>query len=450
MDPLLFDKGLASHSSASEAAESCGGSPRLRVPHRTQVEMRWASLDEMLEEDHRARVVWAAVCGLDLSRWLSEIKAVAGTAGRDATDPRVMVALWVYATLEGIGSARELARLCEKHLAYQWLCGGVSVNYHMLADFRSHNAAAWDELLSQIVAALLAEGLVTINRVAQDGMRVRASAGKSSFRRKDTLAEHLAQAREQVQTLRRLAEEVPDELARRQQSARQRAAQERSERIERAIGHCQEVQSQREQRAKKSCRPPREARASTSDPEARVMQFSDGGYRPGYNVQYATDAASGIIVGVDVTSAGNDADQLPPMLGQIRTRYQVVPEESIVDGGFATRESITAAERIGSTVYAPLKDERKQLEAGKNPYAAKRGDSPAVAAWRERMGTAQAKDVLRTRPQTAEWVNAQARNRGLVAMPVRGVVKCRIVALLYAITHNLYEAVKLRAAAAPQ
>jgi len=277
---------------------------------------------------------------------------------------------------------------------------------------------------------------------------VRASAGKSSFRRKNRLQECLTQAREQVQTLRRLAEEAPEELSQRQLSARRRAARERAERIEEALRHCEEVQAQREQTATRSGREPKEARASKTDPAARVLQFSDGGYRPGYNVQYTTDVSSGVVVGVDVTNAGNDGQQLPPMLGQLDTRYRHVPPESLVDGGFATLDSITAAALAGSTVYAPLKDEHQQLSAGKDPYAPKRGDSPAVAAWRARMGTAEAKAILRLRPQTAEWVNAQACNRGLRQMPVRGLVKCHIVAVLYAIAHNLIEAVKLHAAAA--
>lgn len=182
MTCLLFDKGPADHPSPSQVAQAGAGRPRLRVPHRDQIEMHWVSLDELLEADHRARLVWAAVAGLRLDGWLAEIKAVEGNVGRDATDPRLLVALWVYATLQGVGSARELARLCEKHLAYQWLCGGVTVNYHLLADFRSQGGQKWDDLLTQIVAALLAEGLVTLTRVAQDGMRVRASAGKASFR----------------------------------------------------------------------------------------------------------------------------------------------------------------------------------------------------------------------------------------------------------------------------
>jgi transposase len=445
MDPLLFEKGPAEHPSPGQIAEQSSGSPRLRVPHRSQVEMHWASLDELLEAEHRARLVWAAVAGLRLEPWLREIKAVAGNVGRDATDPRLLVALWVYATLEGIGSARELARLCEKHLAYQWLCGGVSVNYHLLSDFRSKDGSKWDELLTQIIGSLLAEGLVTMNRVAQDGMRVRASAGKASFRRRGRLQECLEEARQQVDTLQQLADESPDELSKRQRAARERSARERAERIEEAIRNCEELQAQREATAKKRGRKPNEARASTTDPEARVMQFSDGGYRPGYNVQFSTDTETGVIVGVDVTNAGSDQEQLPPMLDQLQERYAQVPKEALVDGGFASLEAIDAASQAGCTVYAPLKEEEKQLDAGSDPYAKKKRDSDAVAAWRARMGTAAAKGIYKLRCQTAEWVNAMARNRGMQQMPVRGQSQCRTVAAMYAITHNLMQALKLRA-----
>jgi transposase len=444
---VLFDKGSPEVPSPAEvAAEPLRGQPRLRVPERQQVEMHWRSLDELLEVDHQARMVWMAVCGLNLDRWLSEIKAVERVVGRDATDPRLLVALWIYATLRGIGSARELARLCEKHLAYQWLCGGVTVNHHMLSDFRSR-AGGWNELLTQIIAPLLAEGLVVMDRVAQDGMRVRANAGKASFRRHGTLETCLQAARQQVETLQQLANESPEELTQRQRAARERAASERAERVAKAIRNCEELQSQREATAPKSGRKATEARASTTDPEARVMQFPDGGYRPGYNVQFSTATDTGIIVGVEVTNAGSDQDQLPPMLAQLKERYGQVPKEGLVDGGFASLESIDEASEMSCMVFAPLKEEHKQLAAGKDPYAKKAGDSASVASWRARMGTAAAKQIYKLRCQTAEWVNAQARNRGLYQMPLRGTVKCRLVGLLYAISHNLLIGMKLRAEA---
>jgi len=416
----------------------------LRVPIRNQIEMQQASLDELLDSDHPVRIVWAAVCRLDLKSWLSEIKAVERHVGRDATDPRLLLALWIFATLKGIGSARELDRLCRESVPYKWLCGGVSVNYHMLSDFRSQGGEKWDDLLTEIVAGLLSAGLVTMERVAQDGMRVRASAGKSSFRRRDRLQEYLDEARQQVETLKRLADEDTDELTKRQRAARQRAARQRQERIEEAMRQRDELQKQREESAKKSCRKVDEARASITDPEARNMKFANGGYWPGYNVQFSTDTASGVIVGVEVTNAGTDAEELPPMLDQLDERYDRLPKDVLVDGGFATVDTIDDASERGCTVYAPLKDKQKQEAKGKDPHAPKKGDSEAVAQWRSRMGTEEAKSIYRLRCQTAEWVNAQCRNRGLWHMPVRGRPRCRIVALLYAIAHNLIVAERLR------
>jgi transposase len=410
--------------------------------------MNWSSLDERLDPDSQARIVWSLVCQLDLDAWLLEIKAIEHHVGRDATDPRLLVALWVFATLKGVGSARELERLCNDHLAYQWLCGGVSVNYHMLADFRSQGGDQWDQLLTQIVATLMAENLVTMQRVAQDGMKVRADAGKSSFRRAGRLEEFLEDARLQVETLKQLALSNPDELTQRQRAAREHAAQDRQARIEEAIHQCEELQKEREQSAPQSGRKPTEARASTTDPGARVMIESDGGYRPGYNVQYATDTATGIIVGVEVTPAGTDNEQMPPMLDQLEERYQRLPDEILVDGGFASLDAIEATENRGCVVYAPVKNEEKQRKAGQDPYARKKKDSDATAAWRKRMGEEASKVLYRLRSQTAEWVNALCRNRGFWQMPVRGRTRCRMVATLFAITHNLIHQGNVRAAVA--
>lgn len=451
MTGRLFDPNEFSGPSPRDVAEgeaSPGvGRARLRMAQRDQVEMRYCSLEELLEPEHPARVVWQMVCGLDLGRWLQEIEAVEGRPGRNATDPRLLTAIWVYATLQGIGSARRLEDLCRKHLAFQWLCGGVTLNHHLLSDFRSKGGDKWDALLTQIVATLLNEGLVTMNRVAQDGMRVRANAGKSSFRRTGTLQRHLEEARVQVEALKQLADEAPSELSNRERAARQRAAREKQERLEEALRQCEELQRERDERAQRSKEPAKEARASTTDPDARVMKFADGGYRPGFNVQFSTDTESGVIVGVEVNNAGSDGEELVPMLDQLQERYGRVPPEALVDGGFSSREAITQAAERQCTVYAPLKEEAKQLAAGKDPYARKKGDTPAVSAWRERMGTEASKAIYRLRAQTAEWVNARCRNWNLWQMPVRGPDKCRIVALLCAITHNLLQTVKLRAEA---
>lgn len=448
MSDFLFDSSELPTKPPAGQPETLPGRPRLRVPQRDQIEFRSAALDQLLPADHAARIVWAAVEQLDVSLWLREFKAVEGNVGRDRADPRLWVALWVYATVQGEGSAREIARLCGSEIAYQWLCGGVTVNHHTLSDFRAQGGEKWDQLLTQLVAGLMAENLVTLACVAQDGMRVRAAAGGASFRRQSTLERCHAEALAQVATLKRLAHENPDELNRRQQAARARAAQARVERIEAAIGNCRQLQTQRDARAKVTCQPAKEARASTTDPEARNMRFPNGGCGPGFNTQFSTDTRSGIIVGVEMTNSGSDAEQLPPMLDQIEQRYEQNPEQALVDGGFATKEAITdASERHACTVYAPLKDEAKQVAQGTDPHAPKTGDTPVVAAWRKRMGTEAAQQLYKWRAQTAEWVNALCRNRGLYRMPVRGQSKCRIVALLYAIAHNVMQAVNLRARA---
>jgi transposase len=416
------------------------GQPRLRRAERQQVVMHVASLDSLLPEDHRARWVWEYVQGLDLSELYAPIQAVEGGAGRDATDPKILLALWLYATLDGVGSARQLARLCEDHVAYRWIGGGVSMNPHTLSDFRTAHPAFLEELLTQSVATLLHEGLVALHRVAQDGMRVRASAGAASFRRRATLEECQAQARQQVETLRQELQADPGAGTRRQQAARQRATRERSERIAKALGELGEIE------AKKKGAKKEKARVSTTDPEARVMKMADGGFRPAHNVQFATDTASQVITGVEVVKAGSDTGQMPPMIEQHQQRYGKIPDEALVDGGFAQLEDIEKVSSFagGTTVYAPVQKPRKE---GRDPHQPLPGDSATIAEWRQRMGTLEAKEIYKERAATAECVNAISRNRGLRQFLVRGLEKVRAVVLWFAIAHNLMRAVALRASA---
>ncbi len=413
------------------------GVPRLREANRTQVCLRPVDLEGLLPEDHRARIVWAYVEGLDLTPLYQEITAIEGEAGRPATDPKILLALWLYATLEAVGAARALDRLCTTHVAYQWLCGGVPMNYHTLADFRTAQGACLDRLLTQGVAALMAQGLVTLERVAQDGVRVRASAGAASFRRRKTLEACLAEAAAQIQTLRAELDADPASATRRQQRARERAARERQARVAQALAVLPALE------AKKKPEDRTKARASTTDPEARVMKMADGGYRPAYNLQFATDTTSQVIVGVDATNAGTDHGQLAPMVDQLEARHAEVPRATLVDGGFATKEDIEAVSDR-TTVYAPV---QKPKDPTRAPHVPLPTDTPAVAAWRERMGTPEAQVIYRERAATAECVNAQARNRGLRQLGVRGRAKVRTLALWYAVAHNLARAIALGAVA---
>jgi transposase len=385
-------------------------------------------------------VVWQYVEGLDLSRVYQQIKAVEGRAGREAIDPKILMALWLYATLEGIGSARQLDRLCQAHVAYQWICGGVSVNYHTLADFRTDHVDLLDRMLTASVATLMHQGLVTLQRVAQDGMRVRASAGAASFRREPTLRECQIQAQQQIEALRKELEQDPASCTKRQEAARQRAARERAERIARALAEIPQVQAAKKPDQKDK------ARASTTDPEARVMKMADGGFRPAHNVQFATDTVSQVITGVEVVNVGSDQGQLAPMVQQHQQRYGQAPEQMLVDGGFAKKQDIEAVSQpeVGTTVYAPVQKAKKQ---GQDPHVARPQDSEAVAAWRARMGTPAAQEIYKQRASTAECVNAIARNRGLRQFLVRGLPKVRAVALWFALAHNLMRAVALGALA---
>lgn len=405
-----------------------------------------SSLDELLPADDLARLVWQYVQELDLTDFYTPLRAVAGVPGRNATDPALFVALWLYATLDGVSTARRLARLCRGYLPYQWLCGGVSLNYHSLADFRVAHTQKLDELLSATIACFQHEGLIALERTAQDGLKVRASAGECSFRREESLQAALQKAEEY------LCQRPTGEGGagnKRQQAARQRAARERVQRLQKALASVEELQQQRQQRARPDeKKPPQEKppRASTTDPEARKMRMADGGFRPAFNVQLNTAVGSGLIVGVSVSTAGNDSHEMLPMLEQMQERYQTVPDEHLVDGGFANKEQLTAAvTKHGTTIYAPLKEEQKQLAAGQDPYQAKRGDTPAVTSWRARMGTAEAKAIYKQRASTAEWANAQLRNRGLSQVVVRGQQKVLAVMLWQALAHNLVRALALRA-----
>lgn len=437
----LFGQLPVPQAAAAQPVAVSGEQPRLLQPNRLQVELRASDLESLLEQDHRARLVWGYVERQDLSALLNAIKARGAAPGRKAIDPRVLFALWLYATLDGVASGREIARLSQEHDAYRWICGGVSVNYHALNDFRSTNEALMDDLLTSNVTALAAVGAVRLERVAQDGMRVRANAGAASLRRKPRLQRHLADARELVQTLKKQAKSDSGLAGRRAQTAQLRAAQQREQRIALALDWLPELEAAKRRNGDK----PEQARASTTDADATNMKMADGGFRPAYNVQLASDCASQVIVGVDVTTAGSDMGQMSPMVAQVEQRLGRAPEQWLVDGGFPAHAQIDAV--AGKTeVYAPVprakplrgkdKDDRDPPAPG-SEFEPKPGDSQAVAQWRQRMNTDAAREIYKERAATAECVNTQARNRGLQRLPVRGLAKVLGVAKLYALAHNL-------------
>jgi transposase len=433
-------------SQAVASSKRAQSRPRVLEPNRKQVELRASDLESLLAEDHRARLVWGYVERQELSALFDAIKARGAAPGRRAIDPRILFALWLYAVLDGVGSGREIARLTRAHDAYRWICGGVSVNYHALNDFRSGagHEAVMDEVLGDNVAALAAVGAITLERVAQDGMRVRADAGAGSFRRRVSLQTHQAEARALVQALKTQAQADPGQASRRAQAARLRAAQVREQRIAEALARLPEMAAAKRRNGDK----PEEARASTTDAQASTMKMGDGGFRPAYNVQFATDCASQVIVGVEAVTAGSDMAQLAPMVEQVEQRLGRPPAQWLVDGGFPAHAQIDAV--AGKTeVYAPVpqpKGRGRDDDAPPAPgseFEPKPGDSEAVVQWRTRMNSDAARAIYKDRAASAECVNALARNRGLLRMPVRGLAKVRCVVRLYALAHNLMRMVAL-------
>lgn len=427
--------------------------PNVRIlkPCRKQLQMRSVDLESLLAADHPARIVWAFVEGLDLGPLYAEIKAVGDQPGRPAIDPRILMALWLTATLDGVGSARALDRLCGEHDAYRWTCGGVEVNYHTLSDFRVQHGDFLDHLLTRSVAVLMMQGVVTLNRVAQDGVRVRASAGGGSFRRRKRLGEFLKLAGEQVRRLREEIAADPGAASKRQQAARERAVRERQERVSHALRELEQIETERRYTTDNgnlrktprddSNKPDRRKapRVSTTDPQARVMKGPAGGFRPSYNAQFSTDTASQIIVGVGVTNEGTDSGQLPPMTAQLHESYGRGPAETLADGGYTRFEAVECVSKMGTRVFAPVPEPENSTQ---DPHQPRPKDPPAIAEWRIRMGTEAAKAIYKQRAATAECVNAQARNRGLRQLLVRGKQKVRAVLLWYALAHNLIRAVR--------
>lgn len=418
------------------------GKPRLESADRQQVSIRLASLDDMIPEEHVVRVVWAMSGEYDLSPFYDAIQAVEGEAGRPAIDPRLLLALWLYATLQGVGSARALERMCQEHLAYQWLLGGVSVNYHTLADFRVKHERWLDQLLTQSVAALMKEGLVDMDRTAQDGVRIRASAGASSFRRKETLEGCLVKAKARVKQLKAECESPEGgSMSAREKAARTRHARERVERVKRALQEVDKVE-EKKQKNRESRRKDRPSRSSTSDPEARVTKMPDGGFRPAYNGQLNVDIDSRIIVGVELS---NDTDSrlLVPMLDQTEERYEKLMTEHYVDGGFRSNAGVTEAEKRGVKMFTPIPRSYNK-KSHHQPEEILPTDSEQVALWKQRMVTEEAKEKYKWRAATVEWANALLRNRGLYQFAVRTLPKARAVLLWFVLAHNMVQTLNLR------
>src|SRR5216683_1387876 len=380
------------------------GALRLRVPERSQISMQVAALDDLISEDHPVRSVWAFVEGLDLSALHDVIKAREGQPGHPPAAPELMLALWLWATVDGVGSARQLDRLCRDHLVYRWLCGGVSMNYHSLSNFRIAHMTVLERLLAQGVASMVQAGLVSPDTLAQDGLRVRAGAGASSFRRHARL----------------------DEL--------HAAAQARMKELE-------AERERREKTNKKQVAKQKEPRASTTDADARVMKMADGGWRPAYNMQIISTPEHQVIVAVDIDTSGSDRGLAQPGIETVHAEgYE--PSNYLVDGGFTKNDDIEWAHAKDIKLWCPA----GQTKHGTDSYAPKKGDGVGVADWRERMQSEDGKTFYRLRAEH-ECINAHARRMGLRQLSLRGKLKARIHLLWFAVARNMMRFLALHAKA---
>lgn len=425
---------------------------RLRLPDRTQVIMKVESPDELIPAGHPARIVWRVVESMDFSGFLTLIKARDGVCGRNATGPALLAALWLYATIRGVGSARELARLCLESKPYLWLCGGVTVNHHLLSDFRVDHAEVLDALFTRSIASLVDQGLVKVKRISQDGTRVRACAGGSSFRRKDRLNELLEKAGQHVAQAKALLEDPARSagLSARKKAARKRAAEERCQRIEQAIAALPKLEKQQKKLEKKvaqkdKARKLKEPRASTtarlsspkSDADARVMKMPNGGFNPAVNMQFAIDTESRAVVGVDVVAQGTDHHLAEPMRQQVERRTGQKVQEHLIDGGYLVKDEVERAAAEGVTLFVPPKPPRNKENRG-SEYDPMPGESQTLTDWRSRMGSEPGQEIYRQRAATSETVNADLKaHRGLDRLRVRGLKKAKCVALWMALAYNL-------------
>jgi len=474
------------------------GEKRRLVKYVNREQMCWRAVDveQLIEADHRARVIWELVGQLDLTRFHEAIASTEEAGGRPAFAPQLLICLWVYALSQGIGSAREIERRCAWDPAFQWLTGLEVVNYHTLSDFRVQRKEEIDELFTHLLAVLSREGLVNLEQVTVDGTKIQAQASRQSFHREKTLQEHLTLAGQRV---KELEDEANQEVGERISKAQQRARREKQERLEQALKELEQVKEQKRGRKQKQ-----EARASSSDAEARNMKQAAGGYAPSYNTEISSDTKHGIIVDVEVTQAGNDYAQLLPALERIEKRMQKKPQQMVVDGGFVSRENVKGIAEQGVDLLGPVpKDadkpnrggprfplEKFQYQAGENCYlcpagkslsylgqqekkgrtyykyralaqacrscplrsqccsanakygrsVVRREESAAWIAFRQKMATERAQAQYRIRGPVAEFRNCWIKTKlGLGKFHVRGLIRVQAEALWACLTHNLQQ-----------
>ncbi|MEH2538433.1 MULTISPECIES: IS1182 family transposase [unclassified Bradyrhizobium] len=430
---------------------------RIRQAERRQTGFELVDLESLVVEDHPVRAVWSFVEGLDLQVFYDRIRARGETPGRPATDPRILLALWLYATADGIGSARALARLCEHHTIYRWICGGVGVNHTMLSEFRLDSGEFLDRLLTGSLAVLMKEGLITLDEVITDGTKVRAAASRSSMRRRQTLGELEEKARARVAELKQELETDSAAGERRLSKRRLSAAEDRARRVAAALAKSPAATPEGKEKDRdgddepppasgKGSKKPKQERVSTTDPDAPLMKMADGAVRPAYNVQVAS--ACGFVVAIEPMPRRNDRGLAPAMVAQVEQRCGKVPDRLLADiGAMTAADIVTIAQTHPSVqVFSPPPARKEASKpASKARYERNRAAEPqCLKEWRARMDSEEGQAVYKRRSNT-EHVHARMKNRGFGRMVLRGIAKVRIACLLHAVAHNMMWALSRRA-----
>jgi transposase len=472
--------------------------------NRQQLLLRPVEVEKLVDLDHPVRAIWELVGRLDLKPFYAEIESLEGVAGRPVWDPQLLISLWIYAYKDGVSSAREIARLCEYHPAYQWLTGLEVVNYHTLADFRIRHKEALDQLFIEVLGVLSHEGLISLQRVMHDGTKVKACASDKSFHRKATLQDHLRLAREQVE---QMGDPESEELSERAAKARQRAIREKQQRLQEALKALEKIEASRSKQEEEK------ARASSTDPEARIMLQAKGAYGTAYNVQISTDAQSKIIVGVGVTQSPMDAAELEPAVDRVEANLGQRPKQTVVDAGFtnqATMEAMTekqidligalpqrrgvAPNRLEQRGVSPdfypqafeydqsadcyrcpagkvlsYETQERQAATLRRRYRAKASDcrvcefqpqccpgtkrgrslvrseaTPEIVAFQAKMETPEAQAIYKQRAGVAEFPNAWIKDKiGLRQFRLRGLAKVTLESLWACLTYNICQWIRL-------
>jgi transposase len=413
---------------------------KLIEPCREQMEMQFNYLDMLLPPEHLARSVWEFVEAMDTRPCFAYVNTFVGFDGRSTTNPKILLAVWIYSILDGNSSARKLEILCKNHNAYKWIVGGAPINRTMLADFRSKDSMKFEDLLTNCLAVMVKAGLIKDEDFSQDGTRVKANAGFKSFRREESLQK----LKEEIKLyIKELVNEVPESAyEKREKEKKIRIKTERLKRIEEALNNLEKERIIKKENGDKNHNSPSEedlknVRASTTDPYVRKMKMGDSGFRLAYNVQFATGMDSRVIFGVDVVTT-LDPGTAPIMLAKVHSRLAKLkmsaPKNWVGDAAYSGKEDVNVIAEIfpNCSYYAP-----PQVCKGVDPKKHRRTDTEAIKKWRDMIDTDETKEIYKKRCSTVEFSNAQVKNCGLRQFLVRGISKVKGMALLHAIAQNI-------------